>query len=149
MSKAIKISKGLDVRLLGQAKPEVVETAVGEYAIKPKDFVGLTPKMLVEQGDKVKAGTPVFYAKGKERLMFTSPVSGTITAVERGEKRVINAIRIVPDGQNEYEDFSKESLSGMSREQVKEKCLLRAYGQCFAKDLTQSFRIPTQLPSTS
>ena len=123
MSKAIKISKGLDVRLLGQAKPEVVETAVGEYAIKPKDFVGLTPKMLVEQGDKVKAGTPVFYAKGKERLMFTSPVSGTITAVERGEKRVINAIRIVPDGQNEYEDFSKESLSGMSREQVKEKML--------------------------
>ena len=65
MSKAIKISKGLDVRLLGQAKPEVVETAVGEYAIKPKDFVGLTPKMLVEQGDKVKLMT-VHAAKGLE-----------------------------------------------------------------------------------
>ncbi len=123
MSKAIKITKGLDVRLLGAAKPDVVETTVGEYAIKPKDFVGLIPKLLLQEGDKVKAGTPIFYAKGKERLMFTSPVSGTITAIERGEKRVIEAVRIVPDGQNEYEDFSKESLSGMNAEQVKDKML--------------------------
>lgn len=123
MSKTIKITKGLDVHLVGQPKPEVVETTVGEYAIKPGDFVGLVPKMLVQEGDKVKAGTPVFYAKGKERILFTSPVSGTVTSVERGEKRVIKAVRIVPDGQNEYEDFSGEGLGALSGEQVKERML--------------------------
>ena len=92
MSRTIKITKGLDVRLFGEAKPEVVETTVGEYAIKPEDFVALTPKLLVEEGDKVKAGTPIFYAKGEERLKFVSPVSGTIAAVIRGEKRVIKSI---------------------------------------------------------
>ena len=100
-----------------------METTVGEYAIKPEDFVALTPKLLVEKGDKVKAGTPIFYAKGEERLKFVSPVSGTIAAVIRGEKRVIKSIRIVPDGKEEYEDFSKESLSAMSAEQVKDKML--------------------------
>ena len=125
MSRTIKITKGLDVRLFGEAKPEVVETTVGEYAIKPEDFVALTPKLLVEEGDKVKAGTPIFYAKGEERLKFVSPVSGTIAAVIRGEKRVIKSIRIVPDGKEEYEDFSKESLSAMSAEQVKDKMLGR------------------------
>ncbi len=123
MLNTIKITKGLDVHLYGEPKPEVVETTIGEYAIKPSDFVGLTPKLLVEVGDKVKAGSPIFYAKGNERIRFASPVSGTVTAVERGEKRVIKAIRIVPDGQNEYEDFSCESLSGMSAEQVKKKML--------------------------
>lgn len=123
MSRTIKITKGLDVRLFGEAKPEVVETTVGEYAIKPEDFVALTPKLLVEEGDKVKAGTPIFYAKGEERLKFVSPVSGTIAAVIRGEKRVIKSVRIVPDGKDDYEDFSKESLSAMSAEQVKDKML--------------------------
>ena len=123
MSRTIKITKGLDVRLFGEAKPEVVETTVGEYAIKPEDFVALTPKLLVEEGDKVKTGTPIFYAKGEERLKFVSPVSGTIAAVIRGEKRVIKSVRIVPDGKDEYEDFLKESLSAMSAEQVKDKML--------------------------
>ncbi len=105
MSRTIKITKGLDVRLFGEAKPEVVETTVGEYAIKPEDFVALTPKLLVEEGDKVKAGTPIFYAKGEERLKFVSPVSGTIAAVIRGEKRVIKSVRIVPDGKMSMKTF--------------------------------------------
>lgn len=124
MSKAIKITKGLDLHLFGQAKPEVVETTVGEYAVKPRDFVGITPKLLVEQGDRVKAGTPLFFAKGKEQVKFTSPVSGTVKAIERGEKRVVEAIRIVPDNANEYEDFSVCSLSEMSAEQIKDKMLV-------------------------
>ena len=46
------------------------------YAVSPLDFEGVTPKLLVKAGDQVKAGTPLFFNKYNERVLFTSPVSG-------------------------------------------------------------------------
>ncbi len=123
MSKAIKITKGLDLNLFGEPMPEVVETFVGEYALKPKDFIGLIPKLLVEEGERVKAGTPLFYAKGKEKVIFTSPVSGTVKQVKRGEKRVIEEVIITAEETVEYLDFGVSSISELSAEQIKEKLL--------------------------
>lgn len=124
MSQAIKITKGLDLKLYGEPRPEVVETFVSEYALKPKDFIGLIPKLLIEEGERVKAGTPLFYAKGKEKIIFTSPVSGTVKQVKRGEKRVIEEVIISADETIEYLDFGASSISELNAEQIKEKLLV-------------------------
>ena len=66
MSNAIKITKGLDLNLYGAPMPEVVETFVSEYALKPKDFIGLIPKLMIEEGERVKDRTTRIYVKGGE-----------------------------------------------------------------------------------
>ena len=92
MSKIITLRKGLDINLQGKAEETLAEAPrSSEYAVSPLDFEGVTPKLLVKVGDKVKAGTPLFFNKYNERVLFTSPVSGTVTAVNRGEKRKVLA----------------------------------------------------------
>ena len=93
MSETITIKKGLDINLVGEAEKTITEAEAGIYAIKPPDFVGVFPKMLVREGDKVKAGTLLFYDKYRENIKFSSPVSGTVKEIKRGAKRVLLEIR--------------------------------------------------------
>ncbi len=125
MPKTIKIRKGLNIPLLGSAE-RILQTAPSAdvYAIKPPDFHGLTPKMLVKEGDPVKAGTPLFYDKYNEKILFTSPVSGTFQEVVRGEKRRIMEVLVKPDGKEDYIDFGAASVASLSREQIIERLLL-------------------------
>ena len=90
MSKNIKISKGLNIKLKGVAD-KVLGTAKQSdtYVVKPTDFHLMTPKMLVKEGSQVKAGTPIFFDKYNEKIKFVSPVSGEIVEIKRGEKRRI------------------------------------------------------------
>ena len=82
MSKIITLRKGLDINLVGKPQESLAEAPLAsEYALSPLDFEGVTPKLLVKEGDKVKAGTPLFFNKANERILFTSPVSGTVVAV--------------------------------------------------------------------
>ena len=104
MSKTIKLCKGLDIKLQGAGEKKT--TAVGlasTYAVSPLDFEGIVPKMLVKVGDAVKAGTPLFFNKNNASVVFTSPVSGTVAAVVRGEKRRILAVEITADKTIAYE----------------------------------------------
>ncbi|MBN2746751.1 MAG: Na(+)-translocating NADH-quinone reductase subunit A [Bacteroidales bacterium] len=118
MSKSIQIKKGLDIKLKGRPENKLSSVEVKHYALKPTDFNGVTPKMLVNVGDKVKAGTIVYFDKTRENLKFASPVSGTVTEVIRGEKRKMLEIRIEADGANESINFGKEDPNTMSREQI-------------------------------
>ncbi|MDE5852302.1 MAG: Na(+)-translocating NADH-quinone reductase subunit A, partial [Alistipes sp.] len=86
---------------------------------------GVTPKLLVKEGDRVKAGTPLFFNKYSERVLFTSPVSGTVAAVNRGEKRKVLSVTVAPDAQQSYEEFAKPDLQQASRDELIE-LLLRA-----------------------
>jgi Na+-transporting NADH:ubiquinone oxidoreductase subunit A len=124
MSKIIKISKGLDIPLEGAAE-EILQPAPRSavYAIKPPDFHGLTPKMLVKEGDKVKVGTPLFFDKYNEKVLFTSPVSGTYVELIRGPKRRIMEVRIAADGADQHEQFGVADPATLSREQIVEKLL--------------------------
>ncbi len=125
MSKHIKIKKGLDIRLMGEAEKVICTfQSPCKYALKPADYIGITPKLLVNEGDFVKSGSPVFFSKTNEKLLFTSPVSGTITQIKRGEKRVIEEIEIEPSSQMEYLDFGKENVNTLSRESIIEKMLI-------------------------
>ena len=101
-----KIKKGLRLRLAGEAHRSTREVAPStEYAVRPADFGGMTPKVLVKVGDAVLVGTPLFVDKATEQVKVVSPVSGTITAVERGERRKLLSIRIQPDSVQVAKDF--------------------------------------------
>ncbi len=119
MSKVIKIKKGLNINMLGTAEKIIKKANQAEYyAIKPTDFKGIRPKLVVKVGDKVKAGTSLFYDKFQPEVQFTSPVSGEVTAINRGERRVIQEIVIKADSTIEYEDFKISVSNEFSREEI-------------------------------
>ncbi|MBT7092997.1 MAG: Na(+)-translocating NADH-quinone reductase subunit A [Bacteroidetes bacterium] len=124
MSKVIKIKKGLDIKLKGAAeKVTVIAESSDLYAIKPPDFVGLTPKLCAKPGEKVKVGTPVFFDKNRPSIMFTSPVSGTLKEVRRGERRRILEVVIEASKDQDYEEFSSGNPEGMTEEVVRDNLL--------------------------
>ena len=124
MSKIIKLRKGLDINLQGKAAESLVEVPMAkEYAVSPLDFENVTPKLLVKVGDKVKAGTPLFFDKNNTRVLYTSPVSGTVSAVNRGEKRKMLNVTIAADSKQESEEFAILDLQKASREDVIETLL--------------------------
>lgn len=120
MSKDIRIKKGLDLKLQGEAensKSDISRSKV--YAIKPSDFHGVTPKITVKEGAIVKAGEVIFYSKNDESVKFVSPVSGTVQEIKRGEKRVILEILIAADSQDTHVEHSKKNPKDLSSEEVK------------------------------
>lgn len=124
MSKAIKIKRGLNIRLKGEAEKVLVSLPVkGSYAIKPTDFHALVPKLFVKEGETVKAGSVLFTDKYNDRIKFASPVSGTVTTVIRGEKRRILEIRIEAGDEIQYESFPTADPKSLSREQVMDALL--------------------------
>lgn len=123
MGKVIKTKTGLDIPLKGEADKVITPIGSPDYAIKPTDFNGIFPKLLLKAGAKVKAGTPIFYDKYNERVKFTSPVSGTIESINRGPKRVIEEIVIKPDGQNTYEEFKKAAPQELEKEEIIDQLL--------------------------
>ena len=123
MANTIRIKKGLNIKLIGAAKKEISALEAGYYAIKPTDFLGVFPRLSVKEGDAVKAGTPLFIDKYRENIIFTSPVSGVIEEISRGDKRVLEEIRIKADAKQEYEDFGKADPSKTDREAIIEKLL--------------------------
>lgn len=102
----IKIRKGLDIRLAGAPSKQIERFEPKFCAIRPTDFIGVVPKLHVEEGDTVKVGSVLFHDKNNERIVFTSPISGTVKAIVRGEKRAILKIMVENDGKNDAIDFS-------------------------------------------
>jgi Na+-transporting NADH:ubiquinone oxidoreductase subunit A len=123
MSKQIKIKKGLDLKLAGAAEKKTKSLDLKNYALKPTDFHGLFPKLMVRVGDKVKAGSPVFFDKYRDNIIFTSPVSGTVTDVIRGEKRKMLEIRIEADGNDSSETFKQADPKSLKKEEVIDELL--------------------------
>lgn len=124
MSKVIRLKKGLDINLAGEAEKVLTTAPLSvTYAVVPDDFKGVTPKLLVKVDDEVKAGTSLFFDKYSPEVRFCSPVSGKVVAVNRGEKRKILEIVIAPSAEREYEQFNVGKLADLSKEQIVEKML--------------------------
>jgi Na+-transporting NADH:ubiquinone oxidoreductase subunit A len=115
MAETIKIKKGLNINLIGEASKAVSLHKAGEFAVKPTDFIGVFPRLMVKEGDKVKAGTPLFHDKFREQVNFASPVSGTIKEIRRGDRRVLEEIVIIADETVEFHDFGKLDLATIDR----------------------------------
>lgn len=123
MSKTITLSKGLNIRLKGDAEKTLREFTALHFAVKPTDFIGVFPRMLVKEGDAVKAGTPLFIDKHRENICFPSPVSGMVSEIKRGDKRVLLEVRIEPDGKNEQERFGTADPASLTKAEITEKLL--------------------------
>ena len=124
MAKDIRIKKGLNISLVGEAAQTTTEhTTGGFYAIKPSDFHGVTVKLIAKEGTEVKAGEPLFYSKSDERILFPSPVSGKVTEVIRGERRKVLAINIAANATQAFKDFGAKDAASMSAEEVKNHLL--------------------------
>ena len=119
MSKTIRLKKGLDIKLEGGAPYNLACLPPADsYAVKPDDFKGFTPKLLVQPGDEVLAGTPLLFDKYRPEILVTSPVSGTVSAVNRGEKRKILEVVVIPDGKNGFVDFELPPPGRLTREEA-------------------------------
>jgi Na+-transporting NADH:ubiquinone oxidoreductase subunit A len=123
MSLTIKLKKGLDIRISGNAEKVIagnVESAL--YGVKPVDFPGLIPKLVVKPGDIVSAGSPLFHDKLRPGILYTSPVSGKVTEIRRGDRRKLLEVVVEKAGE-EYLDFGVSDPSALSREQIRESLL--------------------------
>ena len=124
MSKVIKLKKGLDIQIKGQPANILEHISRPEtFAIKPADFQGLVPKLTVAVGDKVKAGTPLFFDKYHPEVQYVSPVSGEVAAINRGERRRILEVVVKAERENLSEDFLKADPLNLSGDVIKAELL--------------------------
>jgi Na+-transporting NADH:ubiquinone oxidoreductase subunit A len=116
----IKIKKGLDIRLKGKAANALLTGKRNDsYAVLPDSFEGIIPRVVVKAGDKVKAGSALMTDKNHPEIKFVSPVSGEVTAVNRGEKRRVLSIVVAPDNEMTYEDFGRKNPASLTPDAVK------------------------------
>lgn len=115
MTRTIKLRKGLDINLSGVSEKKN-ETLSGPmlYALNPDDFVGITPKLVVHEGDKVMIGSPLFVNKHFPEECFVSPVSGVVSAIVRGDRRKILSIQVSSDKEQKSREFEKVDLNTVS-----------------------------------
>jgi len=128
MGKFIRLKKGFNINLSGKAAPKIGNSTHPEtVAIKPGDFQGVyIPKVVVKEGDNVKAGSPLFHDKKLERIQFTAPISGEVVRITRGEKRSLTEVVILADKTVVYHNFKKHSVSeiaNLSAEDIKTQML--------------------------
>lgn len=124
MSNDIRIRKGLDIRLVGEASYATQPFSPTKvYGIKPDDFHTVIPKMMVREGDTVQAGSALFHAKKDERILFPSPVSGRVKEIVRGERRRILEIKIESDSVQSHFDFGIKKAKELSAQELKSHLL--------------------------
>lgn len=121
MSKNIVLKKGLDIPVSGAAEACLSKTVSPDIvAVEPTALKGFTPRLLVKEGDKVLAGSPVMADKKNPAILLASPVSGTVKEIVRGDKRKLLAVTVQADDVQEY--LKSEPACG-SAEEVKETLL--------------------------
>ena len=119
MSKGIRISKGLSIKIKGSAEKKIENLPLAStYAFNLNDFHLTVPKLILREGDSVKRGTPIFYAKSNEKIKFVSPVSGTIKEIVRGERRKVYNIIIDSDGKDNFVRHKPPVLENSSPQEL-------------------------------
>ncbi|WP_192348130.1 Na(+)-translocating NADH-quinone reductase subunit A [Algoriphagus sp. Y33] len=123
MSKIVKLKKGFDINMVGKAKQELADfTPAQTFAIKPTDFIGLQrPKVLVNEGDTVKAGTPILIDKALDQVIYAAPVSGKVVEVKRGDRRKLLEIGILADATITHEQFGQVDIASLDRDALAAK----------------------------
>ena len=111
------LSKGHDIKLVGEATGDIQSVQVSRFGINPKDFHGMSPipKVVVEIGAEIKAGDVLFFDKKRPEIQYVSPVSGEVVEVRRGEKRSINEIVILADKSITFKKSKTPDLDNSER----------------------------------
>lgn len=122
----IRIRKGLTIPIKGRPVQAIDQApAVRDVALLGADYPGLLPNLLVGVGDRVKLGQPVVADRNVPEIRFNSPGCGTVREINRGPRRVLQSIVIDLEGDEEetFGAVSREQLTGLSGEKVREKLL--------------------------
>lgn len=120
-ARMVALTKGHDIQLEGDAEKVITDMPSTTYAVKPTDFVGMSPipKVEVAEGDTVKAGDVLFFDKKRPNVKYVSPVSGEVVAVNRGQKRSIAEVVVLGDkGGMQYREYSAPGLDADRAELV-------------------------------
>ena len=122
-----ELKKGYTIKLAGAAENVMVEAEKPKYfASQPFDFLGLKPRLEVEEGSEVKIGSPLYYNKEQPEVKFVSPASGKVVQINRGERRKIAEVVIESDGKDDAIDFGShtvDELDNLAVDTIKEKLL--------------------------
>lgn len=125
-SPMVKITKGLDLPLDGRPEPRIDAAApISHLALLGRDYIGMKPAMLVQEGDHVILGQPLFADKKYPGIRFTSPACGRVTAINRGERRVFTSLVIELAGDEEvsFVPVEEKNIPGLSGEEVEKRLL--------------------------
>ena len=117
----ISLKKGLDLPILGEPKQQIdAAKQVKSVALLGDDYVGMKPTMAVAVGDQVKLGQVLFTDKKMPSVKYTSPGTGKIVAINRGEKRAFKSIVVELEGDEEitFPSFSNDKIKDLKREQI-------------------------------
>ncbi|SFN58253.1 Na(+)-translocating NADH-quinone reductase subunit A [Xenorhabdus japonica] len=122
----IKIKKGLNLPIAGEPA-QVIEDGptIRHIALLGEEYVGMRPSMLVKEGEHVKKGQILFEDKKNPGVIFTSPASGKIVTIGRGERRILQSVVIEVNGDEKvtFDRYERAELAGLSREQVEKNLL--------------------------
>ena len=127
-----KLKRGLDVPINGEPAQELKsgskdagDRSCRSVAILGSDYIGLKPGMQVKEGDKVKLGQCIFTDKKNPRIKFTAPGAGTVTAINRGEKRVFQSVVIDLEGDDAltFSAYPRQKLNSLDKVDVVENLL--------------------------
>ena len=125
------IKKGLDIVIPGTAEKILTELPLcGRYAVKPSDYVGVIPRLLVSEGDSVMAGTPLFEDKNNEGVPFVSPVKGTVSAIVRGEKRALQSVVVTASDQQQSVSYDTVPIAATDSEKVRNTMMASGLWNC-------------------
>lgn len=115
-----KLSKGFDIKLKGKANGSLHNGVVTRYAIKPRNYRGISPipKVLLAEGDEVKAGQPLFFDKKVPEVQYVAPVSGEIVEIRRGAKRAITEVIILADKEQKFHTYELPDLESCDRQDI-------------------------------
>ena len=118
----IKIKQGLDLPIAGSPEQSIAQgRAVRSVGVVGFDYVGMKPTMAVAVGDRVKKGQLLFSDKKTPGIRYTAPAGGTVAAINRGEKRVLQSVVIDiddPESEETFAVYKLEELAGLSADQV-------------------------------
>jgi len=140
----IRIRRGLDIPIAGAPEQRIDDTnPIGWVALVAKDYPGVRPQLMVEVGDRVRLGQPLFTDKNNPGVLFTSPGCGEVVAIHRGERRSLQSvvIRLEGDEEETFASHDRAALTGLDRQQVKDILLASGFWTSFR---TRPFsRIPS------
>jgi len=130
----IKLQKGLDLPISGEPRHVIHDSPkVKSVAVLGEDFVGMKPTMMVKVGDQVKKGQVLFNDKKNEGVCFTAPASGTVSAINRGPKRVLQSVVVDVSGDEsvQFKKYSESDLTSLSPEDVESNLIESGMWQSF------------------
>lgn len=115
-----RFSKGYDLKLAGEADGDAVSGNAKRFSVSPKEYRGMSPipKVVVSEGDTVKAGDTILFDKKNDKVKFVAPVSGEIVEIRRAEKRSISDVVILADAEMDYLQLDPPSIAEASREEI-------------------------------